>query len=145
MALSGWRKGISVSEITSASPHYREGQGVIIIVARLEERMSTTPVIGVEVEVIVEIVPRWEIVEPSDAEDATNPTHFERTFIDGEGKSLSQRTISGAGGVSSASFHINEALHRQRRAKMEVPISGSRPPDEVAARCGVRVGYTALR
>jgi hypothetical protein len=115
---------MSVSEITSASPHYREGQGMITIIARLEERMSTTPAIGADVEVIVEIVPRWEIVEPSDAEDATNPPHFECTFIDGEGESLSQRTISGAGGVSSASFDINEAFNRQRRAKMEVPIPG---------------------
>src|SRR5215210_2251951 len=111
--------------------------------------MSATPVIGADVEVTVKVVPRWEIVELPDPEDVTNRTHLLHRFIDGEGESLSQWTISGAGGTSSCSFDINEVFHRQRRATMEVsvpgsPISESRPPDEVVARFSIRARLAGL-
>ena len=122
---------------------------MITIVVCLEEFMSAIPVVGADVEVTVRVAPRWEMPELSDPEDTTNPTHFERTFIDGEGESLSQRTKSGAGGISSCSFDINEAFRRQRRAKMEVPVPGSpisesRPPDEVVARFSIRARLAGL-
>ncbi|MBV9454315.1 MAG: hypothetical protein JOZ19_09390 [Rubrobacter sp.] len=116
---------------------------MITIVARLEEFVSATPVIGTHVEVTVEVAPRWQVAKPSNPEDATNsPTRSECTFIDGEGESLSQRIISGAGGISSCCLDINEAFHRQRRARLEVPVGGSpasrtRPPDEVVARFSI--------
>lgn len=122
---------------------------MITIVARLEEFISATPVIGADVEVTVKVVPRWELAKLPGPEVGNNPTHLQHTRIDEDGESLSQWTISGAGGISSCSFDINEAFHRQRRARIEVPVPGSptsepRPPDEVVARFSVRARLAGL-